>query len=298
MAKKPEANSEQFSLDIFQLKPQILKKPVQAVHMGVIDGSMTRTQRLMWNAMLKNAHDGTSRDGMYSIRRSELMDMIDYTSPNRKHFKDTLMQMQKIAVQWDVLSQDGNEMWASCILLPTVAMDKEHVYYSYSPQIKPMLFDPKIFARIDLRIQRQLRLDCATALFEWCVRYRSVKKTVVMPWTEWRWAIYGSIDATSTLNQYKYFKKDKLLPAIREINLRSDITIELIEVKDGRRVADLQFIVQEKPIFLVTDENRKKSEEWDSRLEAWGIKERNASRYWPSIRIMSWRPITNIQSSA
>ncbi|MFD2274277.1 hypothetical protein ACFS07_33320 [Undibacterium arcticum] len=70
-----------------------------------------------------------------------------------------------------------------------------------------------------------------------------------MPWTEWRWAIYGSIDATSTLNQYKYFKKDKLLPAIREINLRSDITIELIEVKDGRRVADLQFIVQEKANF-------------------------------------------------
>ena len=46
------------------------------------------------------------------------------------------------------------------------------------------------------------------------------------------------------LPEYKYFKRDMILKALSEINSVTDIDVELIETKKGRRVEDIQFRVQ------------------------------------------------------
>ncbi len=265
---------------LFEQQPEILKKPVQAIHMAITGGIQNKTQRLAFNAMLKHALEEHAKNpdvnvDTYSISRLELMRIIDYTSPNRKHLKDALTQMQKLTVQWDFLQQDGDAMWASCVLLPFVGFDRDRVFYSYAPQIKPMLFDSKIYARLDLRIQRTFKLDPAAALYEWVNRFRTnpSKLTNEMVWEDWRWVIYGEVSETSVLNEYKLFKREKLKPAIKEINEKSDLTIELIENKDGgRSVKTLQFKVEEKAIFrLEAPAESGERAEWETRLEDMGI---------------------------
>jgi len=265
---------------LFEQQPEILKKPVQAIHMAITGGIQNKTQRLAFNAMLKHALEEHAKNPdatveTYSMSRLELMRIIDYTSPNRKHLKDALTQMQKMTVQWDFLQQDGDAMWASCVLLPFVGFDRDRVYYSYSPQIKPMLLDSKIYARLDLRIQRTFRLDTSAALYEWVNRYRTnpSKLTTEMTWEDWRWVIYGEVTEKSVLNEYKLFKREKLKPAIKEINERSDLTIDLIEKKDGgRSVKYLQFTVEEKPMFrLDAPSDSGEMAEWEKRLEEMGI---------------------------
>lgn len=61
------------------------------------------------------------------------------------------------------------------------------------------------------------------------------KLTNELVWGDWRWVIYGEVSETSVLNEYKLFWREKLNPAIKEINERSDLTIGLIENKDGGR---------------------------------------------------------------
>jgi hypothetical protein len=74
------------------------------------------------------------------------------------------------------------------------------------------------------------------------------KLTAVHTWEFWRTVIHGEVDENSYLNTYKLFKRDKILPAIKEINESSDLLIELIEDKNGtRKVQNLQFKVVEKP---------------------------------------------------
>jgi plasmid replication initiation protein len=251
-------DGNQMMLALFDQQPEILRKPVQAVHMAITGGQQNKTQRLAFNAMLKHAHDTQAKNpnvvfDTYEMSRVQLMNMIDYKSPNRKHLKEALTKMQDLKVVWDILAQDGEERWASCVLLPFISMDRDKVYYSYAPQIKPMLFDPKTYARLDLRIQRTFRLDCAAALYEWVNRFRTnpSKRTNEMSWQDWRWVIYGEIQETSVLTEYKMFKREKLKPAILEINDKSDLQIELIENKDGgRSIKLLQFIVMEKPRLL------------------------------------------------
>lgn len=269
----------QLALALFDQQPEILKKPVQAVHMAITGGQQNKTQRLAFNAMLKHAHDVHAKNpgiqmDTYSISRIELMRIIDYTSPNRKHLKEALTQMQNLKVQWDFLKQDGEAQWASCVLLPYISFDKEKVYYSYAPQIKPMLFDPKIYARLDLRIQRKFVLDCAAALYEWVNRFRNnpSKRSNTMPWEDWRWVIYGEIQPSSVLTEYKMFKREKLKPAILEINDKSDLKIELVEDRDGgRSVRYLQFIVEEKPFFKLESDEERDTAEWDKKLEEMGL---------------------------
>lgn len=272
---------------LYEQEPEILKKPVQAVHMAITGGIQSKTQRLAFNAMLKHALEVHAKEpgkviDTYSISRSELMRMIDYTSPNRRHLKEALSQMQKLTVKWDFLGQDGDAMWASCVLLPFVGFDRDNIYYSYAPQVKPMLFDSKIYARLDLRIQRGLHLNVTAALYEWVNRYRTNpgKLTAEMTWENWRWCIYGEIDDSSVLHEYKVFKRTKLKPAIAEINERSDLNIELIENKDGgRSVKYLQFVVEEKPLFrLETDVDQEAKAEWDKRLEDFGLTKRDRTK--------------------
>ena len=100
---------------LFDQQPEILKKPVQAIHMAITGGIQSKTQRLAFNAMLKHALEEHARNpGLetetYSISREELMRIIGYSSPNRKHLKEALTQMQKLTVQWDFLRKDGDPM--------------------------------------------------------------------------------------------------------------------------------------------------------------------------------------------
>jgi len=288
-----EASSPQLALALlYEQEPEILKKPVQAIHMAITGGIQNKNQRLAFNAMLKHAIEEHGRDkskhvDTYSISRVELMRIINYTSPNRKYLKDTLTAMQKLTVQWDFLKQDGDSVWSSCVLLPFISFDRENIYYSYAPQIKHLLLEPKIYANLDLRIQRAFRLDSSAALYEWVTRFRNVRYTNEMGWEEWRWVIYGEIGATSVLHQYKIFKRDKLNPAIEEINRTSDLTITLRENRDGgRRVKYLQFTVEEKEIFSPDDDMADDPRaEWDRRLEEFKVSPKDRKKILASFSV-------------
>lgn len=253
---EPELTPEeplQFSLALYDSKPDILKKPVQAVHMAVVKGQLNRNQLLAWNVMLRNAFEWHAKHGNeepkeYMIPRTKLMKEIGYTSPNRAYLKSCLTAMQDVKVSWDTLQQDGGKKWEQTVLMPRVGFDDEYVYYQYDRDLKIALLDARTYSRLNIAIQRQFSTHAAAALYEWCNRFRNnpSQLTNQAPWQDWRSAIYGPTEKGSTMDVYKYFKTRKLGPAIAEINAISDLQIDLIETKVGRRVKNLQFRVRAK----------------------------------------------------
>lgn len=260
------SKADQYSLNLFSTieNTEIYKKPVQATQILIANGIMTGQQLKAWNTLLKHAKDQNDKYNLASnkadlkkpktfrINRLELMEKMGYKSTNRKPFKEALIKMQDLKATWDILSQDGNNAWASCVLLPFLVVDNEYVHYSFVEHLEPMLFNSEIFHQLNLGIQRLLKKDESVKLYDWVSRYKTnpSKKTNCDPWELWRWIIYGEVDKKSYLQEYKLFKRDKLLPAIKEINEVTDITLELIENKDGsRRVKELQFKITEKPKF-------------------------------------------------
>ena len=268
MARTPKKQAEdQFTLQLFNTPvADIYKKPVQVSQMLVHKGIMTGYQAKGWNLLLKNAKEqndtiiasGNVRkpEDTFRIDRITLMEHMGYTSTNRKPFKEALKAMQSLQASWDVLKQDGNNIWESCVLIPYIRIDNEFVYYSFTPQIKPMLFESKIYSQLDLEQQKKLKFDAAIRLYDWVSRYKTNPSnlTAKHEWAFWRHVIYGEIDENSYLTEYKVFKRDKLVPAINEINKETELLLKLIEDREGTRsIKTLQFQILEKPKTVVED---------------------------------------------
>jgi hypothetical protein len=78
-------------------------------------------------------------------------------------------------------------------------------------------------------------------------------------WEWWRPILSGTPDTEAgdeAKREYKYFKRDYLRPAIAEVNAVTNIFVELVEHREGRRVAEIQFRVTErKQPMLALDEH-------------------------------------------
>lgn len=262
--------SDNYSLSLFgTTDSDIFKKPVQATQMIIQNDAMTGQQLLAWNILVKNAKEQKNlwkqnniqikdSEKIYRISRKELMKRMDYKSTNRGPFKKALIEMQNLKASWDVLGSDTTNKWASCVLLPFVQCDEEYVTYAFVNLIEPMLFESAIYSKLDLVIQKNLKLDASRKLYDWLNRYRTNPSHLSnkSAWQFWKTVIHGK-DENSYTKEYKIFKRDKLKPAIKEINEISDLIIELIEDKDGTRsVQYLQFKVFEKPKFSTESEEK------------------------------------------
>ena len=170
-----------------------------------------------------------------------------------------VLDMQDIKASWDVLNTNGEEAWASCVLLPFVSCDEDFVTYAFVNHIEPMLFESAIYSKLDLVIQRNLKLDASRKLYDWINRYRTNPGQLInkSKWVFWRKILNASSNDDSYTKEYKVFKRDKLKPALKEINEISDILVEMIEDKEGTRsIQSLQFRVQEKPKFASESEEK------------------------------------------
>src|SRR3546814_15263612 len=85
------------------------------------------------------------------------------------------------------------------------------------------------------------------ALYENCRRYlTNPSKLTSRQSVQWWYQVLTGNPASAEVPEYKYFKRDTLLKAIREVNDVTDLIVELIEFKEGRRVAELQFSVEKR----------------------------------------------------
>lgn len=271
--------SPQFPLDLFvgDHTPSMLKKPIEAIQVAIVGGYHNRTQRLAFNLFLQHAHKAGMDIDQYQMPKTELVQLMEYNSRNIAHLKKTLVAMQELRMEWDVMANaEGRaktaERWASIVMVRYVSFDANSVYFQFDSAVKPYLFDPDTYANLDLNIQKRLTLDTAFVLYEWVVRYRNVHRTRAMPWEQWRTVLYADPEHSDVMQEYKEFKRRKLLPAIRELNELSDLIIELVEIKGGTRaVRDLQFLIVEKPRFIANQEEGSRRDEIENKIKVFGL---------------------------
>jgi hypothetical protein len=177
--------------------------------------------------------------------------------------------MVSVQVEWSTgtSSQKPGRKWgistliADAEILEDPATRRVWVEFSFAPKIKKKLLDPVQYARLSLQFQSQLRSSAGLALYEICVRYLTNPSHLTMreTWEWWRPILSGTPDTEAgdeAKREYKYFKRDYLRPAIAEVNAVTNIFVELIEHREGRRVAEIQFRVTErKQPMLALDEH-------------------------------------------
>ncbi|MDD7973565.1 replication initiation protein [Roseinatronobacter sp. HJB301] len=256
-----------------------VKKNVAAIH---VSGKLTLLQRKMSNVLLLNAYDHLITRQKHSIDARTLCLMIGYNSNDMETLKDALRSLAETLAEWDMLNEQGEQEWGVSALLAYARLRGGVCEYSYSPALAEKLHDPKVFALINLNIQRRFTSGHALALYENCFRFIRTGSTGWWPIELFR-RLMG-VDGSTYYESFKQLNAKIIKPAVTEVNKNSDIILTPEFRRKGRAVSEIRFLIRENPqlaMFDIDDGEGMRSSAIYKRLISMGVSDRLA-RQWIS----------------
>ncbi|MGH1414373.1 MAG: replication initiation protein [Pelagimonas sp.] len=224
------------------LRRDSVKKNVAAIH---VSGKLSLLQRKLSNVLLLNAYDTLVTQGSHRIDARTLCLMIGYNSNDTETLKTALRGLAETVAEWDMLDDKGRQEWGVSALLSYAKLRDGICEYAYSPALAEKLHDPKVFALINLNIQRQFTGGHALALYENCFRFVNTGST---GW--WELEVFRrlmGVDGSDYYKSYKQLNAKVIKPAVAEVNKVSDIIVTPEIRKMGRSVSGLRFKIKRNP---------------------------------------------------
>lgn len=248
--------------DVKGPKELVFRKTNDAIGLRVREGRLTLLSRKMFNVMVLRAQSNKLGEGApidtevnqkyYWMPMSEMARDASFDSKDTEVLKKHLSEMQDVKV-----IKDDEKEWVSERLIASVKLintagingvegKRGTVWlgYTFPPEVHDLVMEPRTYTKISIYYQGLMRSGASLALYEICRRYASNPShmTNVLEFPYWYSMLTGNPVKTE-LQPYKYFKRDVIKPSIAEINAITDIEVELIEHRQGRKVVSLQFEV-------------------------------------------------------
>lgn len=211
-----------------------------------ISNTINLLQRRAWNVLLANAYNALPNQDEFNMPLREFEKLINFGSTNIFYLKNTLTELVTTKIEFNLLDKD-KEKWAVTTLLSQAVISDGYITYAYSPFLKSKLYNPQMYARISLSIQKQFNSKHSLCLYELCIDYFDVSRG------------YGQTPFIN-IDDFKYLlglEKDKyelfkilnsrcIKEPIAEINKKSDLTINVEFKKAGKKVVAVKFIIHKK----------------------------------------------------
>lgn len=230
------------------LRRPSVKKNVAAIH---VSGKLTLLQRKLSNVLLLNAYDHLVTRPKHQIDARTLCMMVGYNSNDMETLKASLRSLAETVAEWDMLGADGQHEWGVSALLSYAKLKGGVCEYAYSPALAEKLHDPKVFALINLNIQRRFTSGHALALYENCYRFVRTGSTGWWPIDLFR-RLMG-VDGSAYYESFKHLNAKVIKPAVKEVNKTSNILLEPEFRKMGRQVSEIRFRIKENPQLAMLD---------------------------------------------
>lgn len=244
-----------------------IRKSNEAIGLRVVSGRLTLLNRKVFNVLMYHAQqirklgqdapiDTPAAQKYFWVPLSVLARNASYDSRDMQFLREQIEEMQDIK-----LLLETDRQWTSERLIASVTFvnpkglhsrtGQVWVGFAFPPEVHESVMQPETYTRLSIQYQGLLKSGTALALYELCRRYATNPSKLTSTYTVEHW--YGLLtgnpmpEKAEDLPEYKYFKRDVLKNAIAEVNRITDIEVELIEHKVGRRVQHLQFRVEFKP---------------------------------------------------
>jgi hypothetical protein len=167
--------------------------------------------------------------------------------------KKYFQEMQSLKVTWESTAPGDGVKWIGLNMLSQakiyVRNGQTWLSWAFPPEIVEMIVNPERYAVWNLQVTAKLGTYAALALYEICARYRDnpgglTSRKPTDWWIDALSNVAPSIDKKR--REWRKFKVEKITSAVAEINEETDLEIELIEHKQGRAVAEVQFGIRKK----------------------------------------------------
>ena len=207
-----------------------------------IQSKISLLQRRAWNVLLANAYNELPTTDIHRVSVVELSAKLGYNSNDLDHLKETLEALGSCQVKWNLLNKDKKEKWGFANLLASADIENGICTYAFAPHLRRQLHNPRIYAKLNLRLQNRFRSQYALVLWEVCFDYfdtdRNRGETPFIPIALFKELMGLEVD------EYPVFgilNRDVIKPAIKEINDLTDYHVEVEQKRLGRRIAELKF---------------------------------------------------------
>lgn len=271
MARK-KSDIRQESPDATLRNLQEFRKSNDAIAIRLSQGKLSLLSRKIFNVLVYHAQNGRGKGegapvesetskSYFWIPLAQLVRDAAYESNDVQQVKALVQELQ----EYRIVAEDATQ-WVSERLLASVKLQNPlglgskrgqiTVGYAFPPEVEHMVMKPNSYTKMSIYYQGLLRRTASLALYEICRRYATNPSRLTNRNTpDWWYHVLTGAPITEPASDYRYFKRDTLKPAIAEINLVTDIEVELIEhTRGGRKVAELQFsVVQKKQIPLILE---------------------------------------------
>ena len=208
-----------------------------------IQSKITLLQRRAWNLLLANAYNELPHTEVHSISIGELAAKLGFKDQHSNHsyLKEALRALRSCEVEWNILGKDKEE-WGVSGLLAEVRIQDGLCFYQFPHTLRLRLHNPRVYAKLNLRIQNQFSSRYALVLWEICFDYydaeRNKGETPFILLETFKSLI--GVEETD-YSVYKVLNQCVIKPAVKEINDLTDYHVEVEQKRHGRRVAELKF---------------------------------------------------------
>ena len=211
-----------------------------------VQGKMTHLQRRAWNVLLANAYNELPTAEIHSVSMQELAAKLGYDSKDQEYLKETLEALVDFTVRWNVLGKDKkDDEWGVAALLAEAKIKNGICSYAFAPTLRHKLHNPRIYTKLNLRLQNEFKGQYALILWEICFDYfdtdRGHGETPFIPLEILRELLGIESD------EYPLFpelNRTVIKPAIKEINNLTNYFVEVEHKRLRRKVAELKFRIE------------------------------------------------------
>lgn len=207
-----------------------------------IAGSISGTQRKIWNVLLGYAYSDLLTQEEHSISLRLLAIMLDYPRSSYERLKEDLQTLVDTVVEWNILSDDQEQSkeWTVCSMLSGITIIDGMVNYSYYPRLRRLLYHPKQFARVNLLQQLKIRSKYALILYELCEYYLDAGITPQISLERYR-AMMGV-----GVMDWRDVQRRLIQEPLEQVNSSTAFSMVVETIKEGKKIRYLQFSVRKK----------------------------------------------------
>jgi plasmid replication initiation protein len=211
-----------------------------------ISNKLTLQQRKTYNFLLQHAKNLIKKDKdlvRYKVFVGEIKNSCNLKDTSNVALKSSIIDLMQTVVELNILDKDKKKSWTAFTLLSLADIKNGELTYEFNSLIRETLENPSIFALLDMNVIKGLSSKYSIALYELVEDYKKVS----IPHME--------IDTFRKLmgveDKYKgdfsLLRKSVIIPAVSEINEKTEFTLEWEEVRRGRKIVELKFTHRRKP---------------------------------------------------
>lgn len=205
---------------------------------------MTPLQQKLTNILLRNAQNTEpTRELTWDIQVIDVLRVLKVESRNYDYIEKVILQMMNIKVKWDVLESKGISKNYS-VVFPYTKYLNGVITYEIHEKAAALLTNLESYTSLDMDEEMGLSKSCSIPIYENASRYLGIGHSRWFRWEELRDMVLSSTEVPKNAQTWGSFNERYLAPAIKDVNAKTRLIVQLETQKDGRFVRYVRLITQ------------------------------------------------------